>query len=61
VAAPRRAHRGRYGQTAGQLPVFLIPDIPLNLDTLRIILPYSAGLAVVGLLESMMTATIVDD
>jgi len=39
----------------------LLPDIPLNLDTLMIILPYSVGLAVVGLLESLMTATIVDD
>src|SRR5690606_3724518 len=37
------------------------PDVPLNLETLLIIFPYSAALAVVGLLESMMTATIVDD
>jgi len=43
------------------LPVFLWPDVPLTLETLSIILPYSAALAVVGLLESMMTATIVDD
>ncbi|MCZ4299604.1 SulP family inorganic anion transporter, partial [Henriciella marina] len=43
------------------LPVFLWPDVPLNLETLWIILPYSLGLAIVGLLESMMTATIVDD
>ena len=43
------------------LPIFLIPDIPLNLDTLLIILPYSLALAAVGLLESMMTATIVDE
>ena len=35
--------------------------MPLTLETLIIIFPYSAGLAVVGLLESMMTATIVDD
>lgn len=52
---------GDIGKLPDSLPVFLIPDIPLNLDTLLIILPYSAGLAVVGLLESMMTATIVDD
>ena len=52
---------GDMGKLPDSLPVFLIPDIPLNLDTLMIILPYSAGLAVVGLLESMMTATIVDD
>lgn len=52
---------GDMGKLPDSLPVFLIPDIPLNLETLLIILPYSAGLAVVGLLESMMTATIVDD
>ena len=49
------------GKLPDSLPVFLLPDVPLNFDTLSIILPYSAGLAVVGLLESMMTATIVDD
>jgi SulP family sulfate permease len=52
---------GDMGQLPSSLPMFLIPDIPLNLDTLMIILPYSATLMVVGLLESLMTATIVDD
>ncbi|MBK1629845.1 sodium-independent anion transporter [Thiohalocapsa halophila] len=52
---------GDMGQMPDSLPVFLLPDIPLNLETLQIILPVSATLAVVGLLESMMTATIVDD
>ncbi len=52
---------GDMGRLPDSLPVFLMPDIPLNLHTLLIILPYAAGLAVVGLLESMMTATIVDD
>jgi len=52
---------GDMGQMPDTLPVFLIPDIPLNLETLQIIFPVSATLAVVGLLESMMTATIVDD
>ncbi|WP_296897877.1 SulP family inorganic anion transporter, partial [Thiohalocapsa sp.] len=52
---------GDMGQMPDSLPVFLIPDIPLNLETLQIIFPVSATLAVVGLLESMMTATIVDD
>lgn len=52
---------GDMGQLPDTLPIFLWPDVPLNLDTLMIILPYSVGLAVVGLLESMMTATIVDD
>lgn len=52
---------GDMGELPDTLPVFLWPDVPLNLDTLMIILPYSLGLAVVGLLESMMTSTIVDD
>ncbi|WP_188692778.1 SulP family inorganic anion transporter [Bowmanella pacifica] len=52
---------GDMGELPDALPVFLWPDVPLNLDTLWIILPYSAALAVVGLLESLMTATIVDD
>jgi sulfate permease, SulP family len=52
---------GDMGALPDSLPVFLIPDIPFNLDTLAIILPYSLTLMVVGLLESLMTATIVDD
>jgi sulfate permease, SulP family len=52
---------GDMGELPDSLPVFLIPNIPLNLDTLLIILPYSLTLMVVGLLESLMTATIVDD
>ncbi|MDP3873989.1 MAG: SulP family inorganic anion transporter [Methyloversatilis sp.] len=52
---------GDMGELPDSLPVFLIPDIPLNFETLRIIFPYALTLAVVGLLESMMTASIVDD
>lgn len=52
---------GDMGDLPDTLPVFLIPEIPLNLETLLTILPYSVALAVVGLLESLMTATIVDD
>ena len=52
---------GDMGELPDSLPVFLLPDVPLNWETLAIILPYSMTLAVVGLLESMMTATIVDD
>lgn len=52
---------GDMGDLPDTLPIFLWPDVPLNLETLMIIFPYSMGLAVVGLLESMMTATIVDD
>lgn len=52
---------GDMGELPDTLPIFLWPEVPLNMETLLIILPYSAALAVVGLLESMMTATIVDD
>jgi SulP family sulfate permease len=52
---------GDMGELPSTLPIFLIPQIPLNLETLMIILPYSVAVAVVGLLESLMTATIVDD
>ncbi|MDF1782210.1 MAG: SulP family inorganic anion transporter [Alcanivoracaceae bacterium] len=52
---------GDMGDLPDSLPIFLLPDIPLNLDTLKIIFPISVTMAVVGLLESMMTATIVDE
>lgn len=52
---------GDMGNLPDSLPVFLLPDVPLTLETLQIIFPVSATLAVVGLLESMMTASIVDD
>ncbi|MFT5533597.1 MAG: SulP family sulfate permease [Burkholderiaceae bacterium] len=49
------------GQLPDSLPLFLFPDVPLTLETLTIIFPYALTLAIVGLLESMMTATIIDD
>ncbi|WP_273024743.1 SulP family inorganic anion transporter, partial [Rheinheimera sp.] len=49
------------GELPDSLPVFLWPDVPLTLNTLTIIFPYALALAVVGILESLMTATIVDD
>jgi len=52
---------GDMGDLPDSLPVFLIPNIPLTWETLSIIFPYSLTLMVVGLLESLMTATIVDD
>jgi len=52
---------GDMGELPDTLPVFLFPDIPWTLETLRILLPVSATLAVVGLLESLMTAQIVED
>ena len=52
---------GDLGQLPSALPSFGWPDIPLTWQTFLIILPYSLSMAVVGLLESLMTATIVDD
>ncbi|KDD13204.1 SulP family inorganic anion transporter [Bordetella bronchiseptica] len=52
---------GDMGQLPSALPGLLMPDVPFTLETLRIILPYSLTMAAVGLLESMMTAQIVDD
>ena len=49
------------GALPSALPSFALPDVPLTFETLRIILPYSATLAAVGLLESLLTAQIVDD
>ncbi|HDR8909185.1 SulP family inorganic anion transporter [Burkholderia multivorans] len=52
---------GDMGAFPDRLPAFALPQVPFSLDSLRIVLPYSAGIAVVGLLESLMTAAIVDD
>ncbi|MCI5085699.1 MAG: SulP family inorganic anion transporter [Rhodovulum sp.] len=49
------------GALPDTLPVFLLPDVPLNLETLQIIFPYALAVAVVGLLESLMTQQLVDD
>lgn len=52
---------GDMGELPSALPYFALPDVPLNLETLRIIAPYSLTMAAVGLLESLLTAQIVDD
>ena len=52
---------GDMGDLPSTLPVFLLPDVPLNFETLKIIFPFALSLAIVGLLESLMTSTIVDD
>ncbi|MFN3723576.1 MAG: SulP family inorganic anion transporter [Paracoccaceae bacterium] len=52
---------GDMGALPDTLPVFLIPNIPLTFETLQIILPYAVAVAIVGLLESLMTQNIVDD
>lgn len=49
------------GELPDSLPIFLWPEVPLNFETLQIIFPTALALAVVGILESLMTATIVDD
>jgi SulP family sulfate permease len=49
------------GELPDSLPMFLWPEVPLTFETLQIIFPYSLALALVGLPESLMTATIVDD
>ena len=52
---------GDLGIITQSLPSFLIPDVPFNLETLMIIFPFSLALAIVGLLETLLTSTIVDD
>ncbi|WP_173045512.1 SulP family inorganic anion transporter [Bosea sp. ANAM02] len=52
---------GDMGALPSELPVFALPQVPLTLETLKIITPYALTLAMVGLLESLMTAAIVDE
>ncbi|MFC5736027.1 SulP family inorganic anion transporter [Sinirhodobacter huangdaonensis] len=52
---------GDMGALPDTLPVFALPQVPLTFETLQIILPYSLAIAVVGLLESLMTQNLVDD
>ncbi len=52
---------GDMGELPSSLPIFLIPNVPFTLETLQIVLPFALPLALVGLIESLLTATIVDD
>jgi SulP family sulfate permease len=52
---------GDQGELPSSLPFLALPDVPFTLDTLRIIAPYALGIALVGLMESLMTAKLVDD
>ncbi|MCG1010532.1 SulP family inorganic anion transporter [Salinicoccus sp. ID82-1] len=52
---------GDLGNIERSLPSFFIPNVPFNMETLQIILPYSLSMAVVGLVESLLTAKIVDN
>ncbi len=52
---------GDMGDLPDAFPIFLLPDVPLDFETLAIIFPYSVAVATVGLLESLLTQQIVDD
>ncbi len=52
---------GDEGELPGSLPELFIPNVPLHLETLQIIAPYALAMALVGLLESLLTAKLVDD
>src|SRR5690625_3183114 len=52
---------GDLGLITKSLPEFFIPDVPFNFETLAIIFPYSIALSIVGLLETLLTSSIVDD
>lgn len=52
---------GDIASIAGGFPAFHIPLVPLNLETLQIILPYSIIMALVGLIESLLTLNIIDE
>lgn len=52
---------GDQGDLPDGLPSFLIPDVPFTVETLKIIAPFALALALVGLLESLLTAKLVDD
>ncbi|HEX2075085.1 MAG TPA: SulP family inorganic anion transporter [Geodermatophilus sp.] len=52
---------GDQGELPDSLPFFALPDVPFTLETLTTIAPYALGIAFVGLMESLMTAKLVDD
>jgi SulP family sulfate permease len=52
---------GDQGELPDSLPAWFLPDVPWTLETLKIIAPYALAMAVVGLLESLLTAKLVDD
>lgn len=52
---------GDLANIAGSLPAFTLPDVPLNWTTLKIVLPYAVIIAFVGLIESLLTLTVLDE
>ena len=61
LAALNVPNVGDEGELPDSLPALFFPDVPFNLDTLQIIAPYALAMALVGLLESLLTAKLVDD
>ena len=62
IAFPMPIHTvADLGRLPSSLPSLTWPDVPVDWETLRVLLPYAAAMAAVGLLESMMTASVVDD
>ncbi len=52
---------GDKGEMPESLPSLFLPNVPLNFETLQVLFPYALAMAFVGLLESLMTAKLVDD
>ncbi|MBO9999277.1 MAG: SulP family inorganic anion transporter [Cyanobacteria bacterium SID2] len=52
---------GDMGTLPTTFPTFGVPQVPLNLETLKIVFPYALPLSMVGLLESFLTASVVDE
>ncbi|NYE60285.1 SulP family sulfate permease [Duganella sp. 1224] len=52
---------GDMAHIAGGLPAFALPDVPMTLETVRIVCPYALLMAVVGLLETLLTFNLTDD
>jgi SulP family sulfate permease len=52
---------GDMGNIVGQLPTFALPNVSFSMETLKIIFPFSLSLAIVGLVESMLTAQLIDE
>jgi sulfate permease, SulP family len=61
VLALRVPTVGDQGALPDSLPSLFVPDVPLSFETLRIVAPYALGVALVGILESLMTAKLVDE
>ncbi|MEG9225443.1 SulP family inorganic anion transporter [Aeromicrobium sp. Sec7.5] len=61
VAAINVPNVGDEGDLPDSLPAWFVPDVPFSLDTLQIIAPFALAMALVGILESLLTAKLVDD